>query len=130
MLYTFRLFRRLVILSMVVAVVGLVAPALARRGADDHYPRHSSRSSMSYSYSHASRASEVMYFSHLLDGRWQVFSRVDISTLPAGHRSGSGGYHAVPVGRHHDRYDDDHRSGDRRGRDDRGRSGRRGRGRR
>jgi hypothetical protein len=123
-----------VILSVVGLVLAAAGQALARRGADDYYPHHSSRSYSGHSYSH--RATEVMYFSHLLDGRWQVFTRVDLSTLPAGHRSGSGGYYAVPVERHHRRHDDDHRYDDRRGRgrddryDDRGRRGRQGRGRR
>lgn len=134
MLYTYRPFRKLVILSVVGLLLGAAAPALARRGADDYYPHHSSRSYPGYS--HHGRASQVMYFSHLLDGRWQVYTRVDLSTLPPGHSSRALGYVAVPAGGHHRSDDDSYRYDDRRGRgrddryDDRGRGGRRGRGRR
>jgi hypothetical protein len=131
---TYRLFRKLVIFSVVALALGAASPALARRGADDYYPHRSSRSHHGYQYHHNS--SSVMYFGHLLDGHWQVYTRVDLGNLPPGQRPPAGGYYAVPVGRHHRGDDDHYRYDDRRGRgrddryDDRGGRGRRGRGRR
>ncbi len=114
-------------------VSGLLAPVLARRGADDYYPhRSSSRAVVRESFR---RSDDSLYGWDAKSGTWRWFSRTELAELTRGFSSHRVYWYGMPGGLVY-RLRHELRSGydDRRGRgywDDHGRGrGRRGRGRR